>query len=146
MDYSLQFKYCEKCKNRLFSPKKGLVCNLTDEKPTFTDTCPQFEVDEKAEKKLELKEQAKAEYVEAETYGMAGTALNGGIIGGIVMMVLAVVWFVAGLVMADRIFFYPPILLVLGIIGLVKGINKRSEQRRKQMASKHVLDRDLLDD
>ena len=40
---------------------------------------------------------------------------------GVGMMVGAVVWFVVGW-MAGRIFFYPPILFVLGIASLVKGL------------------------
>ncbi|HZY86690.1 MAG TPA: hypothetical protein VFE78_17780 [Gemmataceae bacterium] len=42
-------------------------------------------------------------------------------VGGLLMMLIAVVWFVLGL-MADRIFFYPPILLVIGLIAVVKGL------------------------
>jgi hypothetical protein len=43
------------------------------------------------------------------------------IIGGIVMMVGAVVWFVVGLKFGI-IFFYPPVLFVLGIAAFVKGL------------------------
>ena len=48
-------------------------------------------------------------------------ASNGSIITGILMMVGAVVWFVAGLA-GDVIFFYPPVMFVLGFIALVKGL------------------------
>jgi hypothetical protein len=47
-------------------------------------------------------------------------SLNAGVIGGLLMILIAVVWFVAGLA-AGIIFFYPPILFVLGIVALVKG-------------------------
>ena len=40
------------------------------------------------------------------------------------MMVGAVVWFVAGLA-ANRIFFYPPVLFILGIVAVFKGITGR---------------------
>ena len=40
----------------------------------------------------------------------------------LVMMIIAVAWFVAGIVWADRIFFYPPILFVIGIVAIVKGL------------------------
>jgi hypothetical protein len=46
-----------------------------------------------------------------------------GVIGGIVMILIAVVWFVLGL-MAGRVFFYPPILAVLGIAAIVKGLTR----------------------
>ena len=41
--------------------------------------------------------------------------------GGVGMMVGAVVWFVVGW-MAGRIFIYPPILFVLGLVALGKGL------------------------
>jgi hypothetical protein len=47
---------------------------------------------------------------------------NSGIIGGILMIVIAVVWFVVGYFAADRIFFYPPILFVIGLLSIVKGL------------------------
>jgi hypothetical protein len=46
---------------------------------------------------------------------------KGSIITGILMMVGAIVWFVAGLA-GDVIFFYPPVMFVLGFIALVKGL------------------------
>ncbi len=45
---------------------------------------------------------------------------------GVAMMVGAVVWFIVGL-FADRIFFYPPILYILGIVGVVKGLLGKRE-------------------
>lgn len=37
------------------------------------------------------------------------------------MMVGAVVWFVLGIVLIDRIFFYPPVMFVLGIGAVWRG-------------------------
>lgn len=54
-------------------------------------------------------------------FGVERKVLNAGVLGGVLAMVGAVVWFVLGL-MADRIFFYPPVLFVLGAIGAVKGL------------------------
>ena len=48
---------------------------------------------------------------------------NGGVLGGVLMMLIAVVWFVAGLA-GGRIFFYPPILLIIGFIAVCKGLFK----------------------
>jgi hypothetical protein len=45
---------------------------------------------------------------------------------GLLMMLGAVVWFVLGLA-ADRIFFYPPILFILGIASVVKGCLGQTE-------------------
>jgi hypothetical protein len=44
-----------------------------------------------------------------------------GVVGGIIMIAIAVVWFVVGYA-AGFIFFYPPILAVIGMFAIVKGI------------------------
>jgi hypothetical protein len=44
-----------------------------------------------------------------------------GVAGGLLMMVIAAVWFFLGLE-ADRIFFYPPILFIVGLYAFVKGL------------------------
>jgi hypothetical protein len=46
-----QLKYCEICKNRKLDFEKGLLCGLTNEHATFTDTCSSFELDEYQNKK-----------------------------------------------------------------------------------------------
>ncbi len=46
---------------------------------------------------------------------------NAGVLGGLLMIVIAVVWFVLGLA-GNRIFFYPPILFVIGVIAVIKGL------------------------
>jgi hypothetical protein len=51
--------------------------------------------------------------------GWFGSA-NSGVVGGLLMILIAVVWFVVGL-MGGYIFFYPPILAVIGIIAIIKG-------------------------
>jgi hypothetical protein len=48
-------------------------------------------------------------------------SMNAGVIGGVLMMVIAVVWFVVGLHLG-WIFFYPPILFVIGIAAFIKGL------------------------
>jgi hypothetical protein len=47
--------------------------------------------------------------------------INKEVAGGVVMIVVAIVWFVSGLLWLNRIFFYPPVLLILGIAAIVKG-------------------------
>lgn len=48
--------------------------------------------------------------------------LNGSLWGGIGMMVLAVVWFFVALIFFDTIFFYPPILFIIGLVAFIKGL------------------------
>jgi hypothetical protein len=38
--------FCKKCKKRKLDLKQGIVCGLTNEKPTFEDKCPDFVSDE----------------------------------------------------------------------------------------------------
>jgi len=54
-------------------------------------------------------------YFEAEKKG-----IQKGMLGGFVMMVIAVVWFVVGWALGF-IFFYPPILFLIGLYSFIKG-------------------------
>jgi DNA-directed RNA polymerase subunit RPC12/RpoP len=56
-----------------------------------------------------------------------GKVLNGGVLGGMLAMVGAIVWFVLGL-QADRIFFYPPVLFVIGLVAVFKGLTQGSTE------------------
>jgi hypothetical protein len=47
--------------------------------------------------------------------------VNSGVLGGVLMIVIAVAWFGLGL-MANRIFFYPPVLAVIGLMSVFKGM------------------------
>jgi hypothetical protein len=47
---------------------------------------------------------------------------GGAVLGGLAMMLIAVVWFVGGL-MVGFIFFYPPVLFVIGLLTLIGGAN-----------------------
>jgi hypothetical protein len=46
---------------------------------------------------------------------------DGTVIGGVITMLVAVVWFFGGLA-AGYIFFYPPVMFVLGLIAVIKGL------------------------
>lgn len=50
-----------------------------------------------------------------------GQFWDSSVLGGIALMVIAVVWFFGGLAV-NIIFFYPPILFIIGLVALVKGI------------------------
>ncbi|MCR9253278.1 MAG: hypothetical protein NXI20_22890 [bacterium] len=38
--------YCRVCENRKTDYERGIVCGLTDDKPTWEDSCPDFIIDE----------------------------------------------------------------------------------------------------
>jgi hypothetical protein len=46
--------------------------------------------------------------------------INAGVVGGVLMILVALVWFVVGLA-GGIIFFYPPILAVIGFAAIIKG-------------------------
>ena len=54
--------------------------------------------------------------------GWAERRLNAGVKGGVTMIAIAVVWFAAGLFLLDRVFVYPPILFVFGLISFCRGL------------------------
>ncbi len=62
---------------------------------------------------------------EAEKQGGGFGSTDAGIWGGLLMMILALVWFFGALIYADRIYFYPPVLFVLGLIAFIKGLMNR---------------------
>jgi hypothetical protein len=48
--------------------------------------------------------------------------INGTLAGGIIMMIIAVLWFVLGL-KAGFICFFPPVLFVVGLIAVIRGLS-----------------------
>jgi hypothetical protein len=50
-----------------------------------------------------------------------GVTVSGGVIAGLFMMLGAVVWLVVGLYFG-WLFFYPPVLFIIGLISLIKGL------------------------
>lgn len=141
MSRSHTIKYCEKCTKRSFSPKSGIICSLTEAPADFIDTCPTYEEDEKEARMIAMVQEDKInEQKKREPFRMEKSVLNGGIVGGILAMVGATVWFFVAYIYMDIIFFYPPVLFVIGVISLVKGIAKRNEENRKKMNSGSILD------
>ena len=43
---------CETCENKSFNSKKGVICGLTSEKPSFKGTCPDYKENPKAVQKV----------------------------------------------------------------------------------------------
>lgn len=78
---------------------------------------------------------AKRQRDHAETDGafdLEMKAIDKGVIGGILLIVVAGVWFYFGY-QAGRIFFYPPILAFFGVVAIVNGLtdNRRAGSRRR---------------
>ena len=54
-------------------------------------------------------------------FGPEKKGLDAGVIGGLAMMGIATVWFIGGLAMGI-LFYYPPILFVIGLFGFLRGM------------------------
>jgi hypothetical protein len=68
-----------------------------------------------------------AESREERGGAFSGIAVSPSITTGMLMMVGAVVWFCLGIMLIDTIFFYPPVMFVLGAAAVVKGILGRED-------------------
>lgn len=139
MDTRLEL--CMTCQYRKSDFKQGTYCGITNKKPNFIGDCESFEEDPEGVKKVQDRKRRQAEAtgkIDVQAEIDAGSRGIGTIFAGIGMIVGAIIWFVVGLA-AGRIFFYPPVLFVLGIISLVKGIQiAKAYNNRKQQTD--ILD------
>ena len=77
MNQTQRLAICESCKNKEFSPKSGVVCALTSEKPSFEGSCDQYDKDPKMiarairaeESRKNLSEGGGGDFVEADGGG-----------------------------------------------------------------------------
>lgn len=91
-----------------------------DDRPRKRRDDEEDDDEDRPRKKYKPKKPAKKE--QASHFGMEKGILNGGVAGGLLAMLIAVVWCVLGIVLIDRFFFYTPILFVLGLIAFIKGL------------------------
>lgn len=54
-------------------------------------------------------------------FGFEKRLFNSGILGGLLFMGIAAVWFIVGL-LNGYLFYYPPVMFILGFIGFVSGL------------------------
>lgn len=102
----------------------GIVCGLTDAKPVFENECPDFQADEEQIEYYKNRKEAEEQEGDDSGGGFFGPEKKGlqkGVLGGVAMMVIAAVWFVLGW-QAGYIYYYPPILFIIGLVGMIKGI------------------------
>lgn len=120
-----RLQYCRICQNRKFDPAVGLLCGLTNEKPAFEPTCPDFKIDQpEADRLVQLEREAKEEEDSTGMFAPERKGIKMGVWGGVIMITIAVVWFVTGWIFG-YIYFYPPILLGIGVYAIIKGLRKK---------------------
>ena len=118
-----RLNYCRVCENRKMNPAIGLVCGLTNAKPVFDPTCPDIKIDEQEADRLISLERTVAEEEFAESFDVNETAMNMGVWGGALMIVIAIAWLLSG-VAEKYSFYYGPLLVLGGIIAILRGIYK----------------------
>ncbi|MCJ7570762.1 MAG: hypothetical protein MUO82_02635 [Candidatus Thermoplasmatota archaeon] len=64
-------------------------------------------------------------------FSLEKAGIKKGVIGGMIMIGIATVWFVGGL-FVGLIFFYPPILFLIGVYALLKGLVTGNVNGEKQ--------------
>ena len=133
MKFTVQVDQCQQCCK---SQANGLdlICTLSGKKENFYGECPNFaQVGTQSaaippkveEQKGKVKEKSSRLVGEIAEYDKAGsTSGTGKIFLGILMIIGAFIWFFGGLA-AGIIFYYPPVLLIIGIITIVKGSMKK---------------------
>lgn len=152
MTHEQRLQICELCTNRAFSPKLGSICSLTNERSAFVDSCSDYSEDLKmiAKRDRELEDRA----YETANGTVSGTnqsisdhvgsamerkhGMNGRIVAGVVAIVIAVLWFVLGIVLINRVFYYPIFLFGFGIYKIIDGSIKGNQKKLKENS-------DLLD-
>lgn len=67
---------------------------------------------------------------QSHAYEPEETLMSFGVAGGIALILLAVAWFVAGW-FAGVIYFYPPVLAILGVITIFKSKGERDARARR---------------
>jgi hypothetical protein len=116
-----RLQFCQICTNRKMNLSQGLLCRLTNQKADFEGSCPSFNLDADEQRALEVRQAEIAAEEKADGMALERKAFSMGLLGGGIMMAVAVAWLFAGL-MFDRLFYYPIILFVLGLVAAIKGL------------------------
>lgn len=69
----------------------------------------------------QVKENLEEKKEHGEFFGPEKKGIEKGVKGGFIMMGIAVIWFVVGYE-AGYIFYYPPILFLIGVYAVIKGL------------------------
>lgn len=116
-----KLQFCRICTKRTMDFNVGVLCGLTQAKPAWEEKCNDFNYDEpEANRLANLQKAADSEEEYQGSFGLEKKGMSKGVLGGIIMMAIALVWFVGGWIMGI-IFFYPPILFVIGLVAFIKG-------------------------
>ncbi len=137
-----QLSYCEICTKKSFSPRKGIICGITQEVATFNDTCDDFEEDAILKKRNEISKQARLQEAKQEsTMGLSAFGVSNGSVAGIIYIIIGILSVGLTIFLFEVITIWSFILVIIGIVLIIKTAQSKTKQRPKK--SKHA---DLLDE
>lgn len=76
MELKEKLVFCNKCKNKKFDMKQGVLCGLTLRKPNFDNTCKDFVIDPVEEQKIAARAY-EAERQSTESYSGSSNSKSG---------------------------------------------------------------------
>jgi hypothetical protein len=134
MTLSERLEFCKICEKRKFDKNIGLICSLTEAKPEFEEKCTDIKIDEpEARRVMERKQALEESEPERGFFAVEKKGMKKGVLGGAAMLAIALIWFFVGL-QAGYIYYYPPVLAIIGIVGIIKGLaegNMAGEKYKK---------------
>ena len=115
-----RLRVCKVCTNRKMDLKTGMVCGLTDAKPAFEETCPDYKEDaaEMGIRTWQVGRDGLGDDTEAD-----GTPKKGNAGKGIVMMIIGVILLLVFLAMG-RISFISIALIIGGAVQIARSSNQ----------------------
>ncbi|MBI35895.1 MAG: hypothetical protein CMP67_11095 [Flavobacteriales bacterium] len=136
--------YCTECANRKFDFKRGIVCGLIQDIPSFEKDCSDFIEDQNViQTKIAIQERQKQAQLEPDaiekSFGLHKLGITNSIIAGSVMIIVSIFWYTAGSIVGI-IYFYPPILFLSGIYILFRGLQRQKLINRSKRKDRSSID------
>ena len=121
--------FCATCRNKAFSPAKGIYCSLTGEKGVFLVECSKYQKDEKAyENWINTKKKNERRELIEKTGGLSTLGINSGILAGIVYIAFMFILELCILFYFKRIAVIPVMLMFFGAVLTFRGLKSRAKK------------------
>ena len=115
--------FCKFCENRKFEIQQGIICSITNKQAAVKYSCKDYTEDNVAIHREQVyREEARLRHRPKDfTFGLDKLGIKNGIVAGSILIALATAWIILGFTI-NRIFWYPFVMLLMGIISLIVGI------------------------
>lgn len=141
-EYTLTF--CTECFSTKFDINKGIICSLINNIPSFKKNCPDYREDQEVIARNisvidDLNGLNQKTNLEEETWGLNKFGVKNGIAAGAILILGSLIWFFGGWHLGI-VYFYPPILFVIGLYILFKGVKRKNQHRASRRNSIDLID------